>query len=422
MRRSWHKWLLAKLIEKYERSKAFRESGDSQRKINLPFSPEKIPDYHYGDYREKAEIANAAEELNKMEVVSIRWVKGEKGNLIEELVLNLNRLEAAYCLAGIRPRKDEIDEFLRQLDGVQWAVEILGLSEVADEWRNQAFERKRVTSVLPKNEKVRNDCLLALGCMAELNDDTDERMFSLMCYGNSKAFSGNVKASLARVLRLSSAYLPDEEENDAETLEKFGILEGGSDFRIAGPLSVRLGGGILDISPAKGGVALAPDDVKGAEVAWTGATAMVSVENLAVFREVLRRGLPEKTILVYSGGFYSQRKLGLLRRIRDAMFASNRKSRFFHWGDIDLGGLRIFLHLRKNAIPELQSMHMSPETLKKHMDYCCGFDDAYAAKLVRLKEDGQVELSNLVETMIKRNARLEQEAILCAGKEPLKLP
>jgi hypothetical protein len=422
MSRDWQRWFLQQLLEKYERSKAFRESGEGQRKIRLDFSQKALPDYHFGDYQDKAEIKAAAENLDKIGLVSLEWVKGEAGNLIKDVALNLDKLAEAYRVAGVRSKDDEIGQFLAEISNLKQPLEILGLENAAAGWQKKAEGKKQLDAMLPRDEAVRSACLVALGNIAGLGNDTDERMFSLQCYGNSKLFSGSIKAGVARILRQSTRFPPEEDESDAETFERFGILEGGSDFRLAGPIWVGLGDGVLDFSPARGGLALSPDDVKEAVVANIAADNLLSVENLAVFREILRRGLQEKTILVYSGGFYSQRKLGFLRRIREAMLAKNPQARFFHWGDIDLGGLRILLHLKNAAIPELRPFRMSPEILDQYGAYCSDFDANYGMKLQRLQESCPADMEIILEAMLEGTVRLEQEAILCVGKEPVRLP
>lgn len=420
MTQNYKKLMAAELLGKYERSKGFREGTKESRKISFPFTNDKLRDYHYGTYTQKAEIMRAARSLEDAGHIRIEWIKGEKDSVIKEIILCPEGMDNLYNIAGIRPKSDEISVFGDHLTEVKERLFKIGLKDTVEEWI-ALLGVKRLSAVLPKDEEIRTACLNALSGLADLSDDMDERMFSLRYLGNSKAFGGKVKAATARVLRLSSHGGVEQEETDAETLEKFGVLETGSDFHIAGPIKLLLANGMLDVNVAKGGLAISIADVKDARATTIHADTLLSVENLAVFREILRRGLPERVILLYSGGFYSQRKLRLIGNIRDAMVNSGTNARFFHWGDIDLGGIRIFLHL-KNTIPELRPYNMDSKTMKKYLQYADDFVHEYGAKLVRYKESGVLEFIELIEIMLKSRRRLEQEAILSVDSAPVSRP
>lgn len=181
-------------------------------------------------------------------------------------------------------------------------------------------------------------------------------MFSAAVFRDSKAF-GKVKAAVARIPRKVNA---DEDLTDAETLEKFGILEAGADFRIAGPVSLRTDRGVLDVSVVREGLALPSSAVKDARVETVRTEILLPVENLAVFRECARRGVAEKCVLVYSGGFYSRRRMAMLGRVAAAM---GKDAKLCHWGDMDLGGVMIFRHIKENCLPGVKPWLMSAEVL-----------------------------------------------------------
>lgn len=417
----WEHIFIDKLLTKYESSKQFQKTDSVSRKINIPFSIDKFKEYHYGTPREKMEIKEAVLKLVEQKLVHVRWRKNEIGNLIEEIVLNIDHLNEAYRFIERRPKFDELEEFKQLITEHTQELSTLGIGEGGKQWLEYVTINKKIPSIFPSNSETRNKVILALSGLASLDDDIDERMFSINIFRNSKVFLGSVKAGVARILRAQSNM--DSETTDAEILEEYGILETGSEFHIAGNIIFMLPEGQLDISAVSHGISLHSPTVKIAEIAKTNASIMLSVENMAIFRECTRKRLQSNLILIYSGGFYSRRKLELIKRIRTSIQQNSPQARFYHWGDIDLGGFRIYRHLKNKAIPELQPFMMSPELIDKYYKYCTPIQEDYLLKIQQLVEDELLtELRATITTIVEKKVRLEQEAILCQRSEAFTLP
>ncbi len=84
---------------------------------------------------------------------------------------------------------------------------------------------------------------------------------------------------------------------------------------------------------------------------------------------------------------------------------------FYHWGDLDLGGFQIFVHL-KNLIPELQPLHMDVATLKENAKFGDTYDGKYRKRLQQLldKEEYAV-FYEVIQAMLHLGIKLEQEAL-----------
>lgn len=417
---NWEHIFIDKLLTKYEQSKKFWDAKVASRKINLSFTMDKVREYHFGTPQDRLDIKQAVLRLAGMELIHVVWKKNEIGNLIEEIVLQVDNANECYNFIGRRSKLDELTEFTSLLTNYSKGLAALGLENVLKDWIHHVGAKKRIPSIFPRNSGTRNYVIRALAGMAALEDDMDERMFSIAVFGNSKSFLGNVKAGVARILRAHAAI--DSDSTDSEVLEVYGILETGSDFHIAGDIIFRLPDGKLDISAVTEGIGLHPPTVKVAEIAEVHAEVMLSVENLAIFRECTRRRLYPNVLLVYSGGFYSRRKIELLKRIRAAMHQAFSQPRFFHWGDIDLGGLRIFRHLKSNAIPELRPFMMSPEVLEQYQSFCTPVDTEYVSKVQSLINDNDLhDLKPTIMAFAEKKVRLEQEVILGLRVEALPL-
>jgi hypothetical protein len=73
-------------------------------------------------------------------------------------------------------------------------------------------------------------------------------------------------------------------------------------------------------------------------------TFLLSVENYASFNRYVRE-IDDGGLVIYTGGFPSSGMVDVLKSLLGAMDISLP---FFHWGDIDPGGLRIFRFLEES--------------------------------------------------------------------------
>jgi hypothetical protein len=71
--------------------------------------------------------------------------------------------------------------------------------------------------------------------------------------------------------------------------------------------------------------------------------AILTIENYASFNRQVRE-IEDGNLVVYTGGFPSAGVVELLSKVLRALPADVP---FFHWGDIDAGGLRIFRYLEE---------------------------------------------------------------------------
>jgi Uncharacterized protein conserved in bacteria C-term(DUF2220) len=86
-------------------------------------------------------------------------------------------------------------------------------------------------------------------------------------------------------------------------------------------------------------------------------TAVLTIENYASFNRQVRE-IEDGSLIVYTGGFPSAGVIDLLSKVLRAL---PMDVPFFHWGDIDVGGLRIFRYLEENLPRGPQPHQMTKE-------------------------------------------------------------
>jgi hypothetical protein len=87
-------------------------------------------------------------------------------------------------------------------------------------------------------------------------------------------------------------------------------------------------------------------------------TALLTIENYASFNRYVRE-IDDGALVVYTGGFAS---VGVVELLKSLLIMADPAVPFFHWGDIDPGGLRIFRFLEE-ALPRPARPHLMDRTL-----------------------------------------------------------
>ena len=101
-------------------------------------------------------------------------------------------------------------------------------------------------------------------------------------------------------------------------------------------------------------------------------------------------------------------------------FAKNtdRTLDFFHWGDLDAGGIEIFLNLRQATGIYVHPFLYSSEIIEYYKDSCKQLERSDKKRLLRMREQlnnlnikERTTLGSLIDKMLEMNRKLEQEAV-----------
>ena len=87
---------------------------------------------------------------------------------------------------------------------------------------------------------------------------------------------------------------------------------------------------------------------------------IVTVENKANY---VSMPYEEGTLIVFSHGFFSPLECEFLRRL----LAVLPEVKFYHTGDLDYGGIRIFRHIREHICPEVRPLQMDADWYDRYV-------------------------------------------------------
>lgn len=169
-----------------------------------------------------------------------------------------------------------------------------------------------------------------------------------------------------------------------------------------GAFRLRVGAQSIDGRFSVPWLALTPETLDGLTDLSVSARRMLTVENLVAFEEEVRSGLPADTVAVWTGGFPSS-----LERAWMARLVAGGVSRVDHWGDLDVGGLRIFRHLQQVLPCPVRPWRMEPELLDALPTRPLTSRDREA--LVAWRADPTAPLQDLAAALMERGVKAEQE-------------
>lgn len=250
------------------------------------------------------------------------------------------RLLDADCLAqwlGV-PRASEsvarISGLLDPLldDAPEWLRDAYGAA--LNQWgRGQSAFRIDVTDTVGGLELFKT----ALAVSRSEHQGLDLRRFSARLLGDSKAVERQL-GRLADLLRRNPEWEPIDDNKDLFRL--LGLEKFPPPLLVKGPLLLQLRGVPLDVTGITPYLGVSPDAVESIEP--TGEIPyLLTIENLASFQRHVRE-IEDRAVVIYTAGFPGPDLIRVLQHLDRVLPA---RCRFLHWGDRDVGGLRIFAQL-----------------------------------------------------------------------------
>ena len=350
--------LLRRLLEKYERSAVFGRPGPWRQDLIVRLDARTFPSAFASDGREElADLRIAAEELVGEHAVRVVRHRGFADGVPHEVRMGATEVGRAYELAaasGFRPLADDLRELAARIAGLTggaepawmsaYLVKVAGGLPAAD-LAPLGMQRERF-------KRERRDVLDALTAAVVISRGVAgwERVVSERIFGHSKRLAAVRTLVVDLLLRADPRWEGVPREDAPDLLEAYGVRRKPGLLRCAGRASMKIGARVYDLEDFAPTAHLP----EGWAEAWVAGVveaptcAVTTVENEFPFLAYVEgaggpRGLGDRgEIAIYTGGFPTPALIDAL-----AAVAARRPSlRFQHWGDADLGGLRIWWLLR----------------------------------------------------------------------------
>ena len=211
------------------------------------------------------------------------------------------------------------------------------------------------------------------------------------------------------VLSVLKQYSPLYEEgmSDEELLTAHGILTYAQTLEFKGAVSYRIDDGPAISTAAQiYGTMFNKQTLENAvPISIVGIRQIMTIENKANYEKMKFR--PD-TLYIFCHGFFSPPERKFLSRV---VALAGTDTEYFHWGDMDYGGIRIFKFLQKNLFPKLKPWKMDVTDYKMALQMGASIS-LKTDKRERFEQMDAGVLTPLKEAILKNGKEIEQELLL----------
>ncbi|MEA3422399.1 MAG: DUF2220 family protein [Bacillota bacterium] len=394
--------ILNKLLDKYEKSKAYKKRS-SKRRTQLNEDDFSAVDFE--NYNEKEPFFEAVNELIDEGYIKVDWVDFEEGYILKKIFLNRDAIDFVYIKLGRISKHDKNYSIYKLLKTTEFK-NYLWMNTFKDAVLDKYERQKTVSPYLLENVERSSEMINTLIFLDNhYGEYWHERYFSSIVYNDSKYFRSIIRNKLMWII-VNFSEVTEEEY----ALDYIGIRNNPEQIEWSGQLKLKIKNQWIDFSIIDNGNIINGSTVLQIQDIECKVNKVLFVENRANYEMAVREKLKD-TLVIYHGGFAGREKRIFFKKI----FLKYPKFDYYHWSDIDIGGFRIFLTLQKMH-PLVKSYLMDVETLEKYRNKWNGYSNKYKKKLkVMVVENKYSQFHELIEYMIKHNCRLEQENVEFEG-------
>ena len=389
-------YLLNKVIDKFENSaNDWREETDGNRSFKIQQS-----DY---DAVGKSELIEEARKLEQMGLIRVTWFCA--GSEMEKVTYGLRDMPKIYRVIGRESKRSRLE----------------GARQCADRYERQAQEpwlkayyrdvfreidRGKYPGDLEKYGELLFRCL---DSMEKLREPVFIRVFSSKYLNGSKVFERVLKS---RVVSIGRKYHPmiDEAMSEHEILSQLYLENYAQELELKGELQIILGENVIDLSAFPYGTVLNSETLKyGVIDQVQKIRRVITVENKANYMSM---PFEKGTLILFCHGFFSPRErefLVGLERVLERQRQAGEKIEYYHTGDLDYGGVRIFRYIRTEIFPLVKPLFMDTAQYEKYLSYGTDMEASAWEKMKRMEEP---LLQPLMERILQEKKVVEQECFL----------
>lgn len=412
--------IICALLKKYEKSSHLLEPGKSNRRVMLNIDKagnKDFPQYAFENTAVRDAYNAAAKALAEQGLISIEWLN--QLPRMQRLILNLERVEAAYALLGRMHPRLKAEQFSQQLQAALQFVQVNWIKR----WQEAVVERALATYRLPDKWEEYGELLLkALQEYARLQGAAvTMRALSVKCFHDSKRFERELKD---RFLHIAASYdeqlhilLQDADKEHIswrEQLAYLGIYARPELYELSGRVCFSFAGGQLNLAAVyPHGLAL-PATVADSFTALdlTAIKRIIFIENKTNYDEFLQTEMQPTDFVIYHGGMLSVGKKKFFARL-----AAASSCEVLLWSDIDLGGMEMFTQLAE-AIPRLQPWRMDAAAVAEHRAQGLQRSEEYWQRVQQaLASNKYPQFTSVLGLLLKYRVTIEQESFLLTQKQ-----
>ena len=392
--------ILSKLIEKYNK----RDLKYSGKEINREISVKPKDFYRlYGtpdaDASEEKRINDAVDSLIQQGFVDAKRVKFSDD--ITKIVINLDALDVINQY--LADNYQIIQRDTKVSDALALVNEYEGRGILTDYYCEKL--EKQVTSKITDIDLDKVKKVFSILDFIQANEtDYYVREVSMLVFGSSKIFEENpFYDNVCTIIREATGKDRDESTPNDDILKDFHIQNIDQEILIKGDVTISFSGYSLAVGNFVNGVAFPSSEIGRIDSIDVATNKLLTIENKTAFY----RFDNDEYVVMYLGGYANRYQTELIKKIH----GYDPKVEFFHFGDIDMGGLFIHQHLCNSTGIHFEMLHMGIEELNAPENRNClqcltEADRERSGSLLEIPE-----YRDIVALMLEKNIKLEQEII-----------
>ena len=416
--KNYRKLIMNALLDSYEKSMLF--SGKNQRTQNIyfRFSSKTIPAYFEDTSTAYDEIHQELKALESDGLIQIHWRSNKKDHIVEKVSLNLKKITEAYAFAGrkkLKSAQDALCAYLRTWDDGDKVIQ--GFIEWIEGRMEAGLSVKSYVDI--GNLKAIDELLRGLQAVLGNQEECYIRELSMRLYGDSKKLEG-YKRKIESIIRLFS---PDKEQfiHVDDIFLEFNILKNPTVVMMKGNVNLLAENSSICLKDFYFGIGISSRDINSINFEGTPAVdKIITIENMTTFYRFWEEG----ALIIYLGGFHNEARRNLIKKAHQAFPAA----KLLHWGDIDIGGFKIYLDLCKKTGLSFELMNMDTDILEHYRSYTKPLTKNDIIEIERMldsdwKISGDIaeNIKNVLQWMQQNNCKLEQEIVSLSYKEKINI-
>jgi len=324
----------------------------SERKPNRTRPASLSPDYEkLGTASARSRFQDQIAAAERSGAVSARNGKRERRHLVERITVkdpvalarHLGRVPSSASASVSRQKLDAAIQ-----GEAPWLKSVL--DDIESRWsRGEAAFRLGPGEIGPALE--------FLTLLAAISKDharkLDARTFSLKVTGDTKAFDRHS----TRIAAVMAAQLGDRDLAPNLVWARIGLERFSHPVYLRGPVVAADSRGVLVDGRTRPFASVHAELLPLLRLSGS-PSYILTIENYASFNRHVRE-IEDGGLVIYTGGFAS---VGVIEILKWLLTNLDCAIRFFHWGDVDPGGLRIFRYLEE-ALPRPPHPHLMERSL-----------------------------------------------------------
>lgn len=325
----------------------------------------------------------------------------DMGGDIKKLTYDVSIIPELCMREGMKdPREHQLD-LIEQID--RWKAEVSEYEWILSYYEKMLDKLERGKIVHDAEDGLLFPCL---NYIVRLHDDVWERKLSSDVFHNSKKFKKEYQSRIATILRNHSPYYIDGMSDDellamhrvhsyAQTLEWKGAVQYLTDGEYLVDTSNMPYGTILNSQTLEHSI---PSNASGCK-------RIMTIENKANYEDMT---YSEDTIYIFCHGFFTPKEVRFLKKLAELV---DSDCEFLHWGDMDFGGISIFLFNQAKVFPKLKPYKMDKESFQEALEAGAGMPlEESTRKKLEAKDAGI--LTGLKDMILETGKVVEQETFI----------